>query len=147
MSPRFSFRPAVEADFEPLLVIRVNVMREHLERVFRYEPARARRIFRGHFDEGGMRAIEVAGVLAGCVRFARADDCYRLDSLYLARIHHNTGPGAAVVAPLLAEADAARLPVRLEVLRGSKADRFWERHGFVALGADAIETRYERPTP
>jgi hypothetical protein len=26
-------------------------MREHLERVFRYKPSRARRIFREHFDE------------------------------------------------------------------------------------------------
>jgi signal peptidase I len=40
-----------EADFEPLLALRIDVMREHLERVFRYKPSRARRIFREHFDE------------------------------------------------------------------------------------------------
>ena len=45
---------------------------------------------------------------------------------------------------LLAEADALRLPVRLEVLRGSPADRFYERHGFVKLGEDDVEAEYER---
>ena len=45
---------------------------------------------------------------------------------------------------LLAEADALRLPVRLEVLRGSPAGRFYERHGFVKLGEDDVEAEYER---
>ena len=44
-----------------------------------------------------------------------------------------------------AEADAAAKPVRLEVLTGSKADRFYLRHGFVKLREDAIEAEYERP--
>jgi hypothetical protein len=35
--------------------------------------------------------------------------------------------------------------VRLEVLTGSKADRFYLRHGFVKLREDAIEGEYERP--
>ena len=47
---------------------------------------------------------------------------------------------------LLAEADATGLPVRLEVLTGSKADRFYTRHGFVKLREDEIEGHYERPT-
>ena len=51
------FAPASEADFEPLLAIRIDVMREHLERVFRYEPSRARRVFREHFDQPGLRLI------------------------------------------------------------------------------------------
>ena len=32
------FEPVSEADFEPLLALRIDVMREHLERVFRYSP-------------------------------------------------------------------------------------------------------------
>ena len=43
---------------------------------------------------------------------------------------------------LLAEADAAGLPVRLDVLTGSKADRFYLRHGFVKLSEDEIEGHY-----
>ena len=55
MSPAWRFGPASEADFEPLLALRIDVMREHLERVFRYSPERARQFFRAAFDEPGLR--------------------------------------------------------------------------------------------
>ena len=57
MTTAWRFAPVAEADFEPLLAIRIEVMREHLERVFRYKPSRARRIFREHFAEPGLRSI------------------------------------------------------------------------------------------
>jgi GNAT superfamily N-acetyltransferase len=139
------FRNATEEDFEPLLAIRIDVMREHLERVFRYEPSRARRIFREHFAEPGMRAIMIGDELVGCVGFRRGDSESKIDSFYLDRRLHNAGLGTKILKVLLAEADAAGLPVRLEVLTGSKADRFYLRHGFVKLGEDEIEGEYERP--
>ncbi len=60
--PAWRFAETSEADFEPLLALRVDVMREHLERAFRYKPSRAWRIFREHFDGPGMRLILVDGV-------------------------------------------------------------------------------------
>src|SRR5689334_15610926 len=122
-------------------------MREHLERVFRYEPSRARRIFRAHFDEPGMRLILSGKELIGCVGFRIGAEEIKLDSFYLQRRHHSTGLGTAILKVLLAEADAARLPIRLEVLTGSKADRFYLRHGFVKLSEDEIEGHYERSVP
>ena len=145
--PDWRFAPISEADFEPLLALRIDVMREHLERVFRYKPSRARRIFRGHFDEPGMRLILVNGERMGCVALRAESDCLKLDSFYLDRRLHNGGLGTVILKALLAEADAAGKPVRLEVLTGSKADRFYLRHGFVKLGEDEIEGRYERPVP
>lgn len=136
-----------EADFEPLLALRIEVMREHLERVFRYEPARARRIFREHFDEPGLRLILIGEQTAGCVGFRIGSEAIKLDSFYLQRRHHDTGLGTAILKTLLTEADALRRPIRLEVLNGSKADRFYLRQGFVKLSEDAIEGRYERPAP
>ena len=138
------FGPASEADFEPLLALRIDVMREHLERVFRYEPSRARRIFRQHFDEPGSRLVLVDGKRAGCVGFRTGQDEIRIDSFYLDARYHNHGLGTVILKMLLAEADALDLPVRLEVLQGSAAARFYERHGFVKLGEDEVEARYER---
>ena len=126
--------PAREADFEPLLAIRIEVMREHLERVFRYKPSRARRIFREHFVEPGMRTILIDGDLAGCVALRRRSDETHIDSFYLAARYHNRGLGAAILKVLLDEADAIGLPVRLDVLQGSPAGRFYERHGFKTIG-------------
>ena len=120
-------------------------MREHLERVFRYKPSRARRIFRQHFDEPGLRLILAGGERIGCVGFRHEPDCVKIDSFYLARRFHNSGLGSAILKVLLAEADALGQPVRLEVLTGSRADRFYLRAGFVKLKGDAIEAEYERP--
>ena len=139
------FRNATEEDFEPLLAIRIDVMREPLERVFRYKPSRARRIFREHFAEPGLRAITIGDELVGCVGFRKGDGEIKLDSFYLDRRLHGGGLGSKILKVLLAEADAAGLPVRLEVLTGSKADRFYLRHGFAKLKEDEIEGHYERP--
>jgi GNAT superfamily N-acetyltransferase len=136
-----------EEHFEPLLALRIEVMREHLERVFRYKPSRARRIFREHFAEPGLRTILVGGALSGCVGFRIGSEEIKLDSFYLHRRLHNSGLGTTILKVLLAEADALGLPIRLEVLTGSQADRFYLRHGFVKLKEDAIEGEYERPVP
>ena len=136
-----------EEHFEPLLDLRIAVMREHLELVGRYKPERARRIFREHFDEPGLRLILTGEEVAGCVGFRLGAEEIKIDSFYLQQRHHNTGLGTAILKVLLAEADALRLPIRLEVLTGSKADRFYLRHGFVKLREDAIEGEYERPVP
>jgi GNAT superfamily N-acetyltransferase len=141
------FGPPREDDFEPLLALRIEVMREHLERVFRYKPSRARRIFREQFDEPGMRLILVGEEIAGCVGFRIGTEQIKLDSFYLQRRFHNSGLGTTILKVLLAEADVLGLPIRLEVLTGSKADRFYLRHGFVKLNEDAIEGEYERPVP
>lgn len=141
------FGPVREADFEPLLALRIEVMREHLERVGRFTPERSRAVFRGHFDEPGMRLILLGGETAGCVGFRVQKDEIKLDSFYLDRRFHNTGLGTMILKALLAEADALGLPIRLEVLTGSPAARFYERHGFVKLKEDVIEGEYERPLP
>ena len=145
MTIAWRFGSASEADFEPLLALRIEVMREHLERVFRYDPERARRVFREHFHEPGLRLILAGDVTIGCVGFRVGTGQIKLDSFYLDRRHHNSGLGTAILKVLLAEADALGLPIRLEVLNGSKADRFYLRHGFVKLSEDAIEGTYERP--
>jgi GNAT superfamily N-acetyltransferase len=147
MADIWRFGPVSEADFEPLLALRIDVMREHLERVFRYKPERARQIFREHFDERGLRLILVDEERAGCVGFRSGEAEIKIDSFYLERRFQNRGLGAVILKALLAEADALRLPVRLEVLRGSPAGRFYERHGFVKLAEDDVEAEYERVVP
>jgi len=143
--PEWRFAAPREADFEPLLALRVAVMRDHLERVGRFTPERARAVFRSHFDEPGLRLILVGDERVGCVGFRRDERCCRIDSFYLDSRLHNSGLGTTILKALLAEADATGLAVRLEVLTGSKAGRFYELHGFVKLREDAIEGHYERP--
>jgi GNAT superfamily N-acetyltransferase len=87
----------------------------------------------------------VDGERAGCVGFRIGEAEIKIDSFYLDRRHHNRGLGSTILKTLLAEADSLGLPVRLEVLLGSPAGRFYERHGFVRVGEDEVEAEYERP--
>jgi GNAT superfamily N-acetyltransferase len=145
MVPAWRLEPVVEDDFEPLLALRIDVMREHLERVGRFHPDRARSIFRAHFDEPGLRRIMVGTERAGCVGIRTGVTEMKIDSFYLDRRMHNAGLGAAILVALLAEADAAGLPVELDVLQGSPAARFYQRHGFVKQREDEIEANFRRP--
>ena len=74
MADGWRFGSPREEDFESLLALRIDVMREHLERVFRYKASRARRIFREHFDEPGMRLILVGDEIIEISDADRHDD-------------------------------------------------------------------------
>lgn len=140
-----SFRAASEADFEPLLALRIAVMRPHLERLGRFDPERARARFRAGYDPAWLRLIDDAGVFAGCVSLKPDGEALLLEHFYLRAEAQGRGLGAAVLALLLAEADAAGRAVRLGVLRDSPAARFYERQGFRFTHADAWDRYYERP--
>ena len=75
--------------------------------------------------------ILIGDEIAGCVGFRVGEAEIKINSFYLARRYHNRGLGAEILKVLLAEADGLGLPWRLDVLLGSPADRFYERHGFV----------------
>ena len=72
--------PPSEADFEPLLTLRIEVMREHLERVPLRAGAGAPR-FRESFDEPGMRLIMIGEERVGCVGFRIGESAIKLDLL------------------------------------------------------------------
>lgn len=138
-----SLRPALEADFEPLLDLSVRVLRADLERLGRFLPARRRARMRAVFDAGELRVIEQDGVRVGCVGVAPAADHVALHSVYVEPARQGRGLGAAAVAAALA--GLPDLPIRIEVLRESPAQRFWERLGFVRVGEDGVDWLYERP--
>ncbi|WP_287729312.1 GNAT family N-acetyltransferase, partial [Burkholderia sp.] len=52
--------------------------------------------------------------------------------------------GAAVLREIFAKADEHRMPVRVCALRGSDANRFYARHGFVRTGEAEWDIDYRR---
>lgn len=139
------FAPAGEADFEPLLALRIAGLREHLERLGRFDPDRARERFRAGFDPAHLRLIVCGGETIGCVSLKPEGEGLVLEHFYLAPERQGRGLGARVLRCLLAEADAAVLPVRLGVLRGSPAARLYQRHGFRLTHREAWDDYYLRP--
>jgi len=138
------FQPASEADFETLLDLRIRVMRRHLERVGRFDPDRARRYFREGYDPTHLRLILVDGAFAGCVALKPDGDGLVLEHFYLDDAVQGRGVGGMVMTRLLAEADAAVLPIRLGVLKGSPAARLYQRHGFAWTHDEPFDDYYER---
>ncbi|BDG73439.1 GNAT family N-acetyltransferase [Roseomonas fluvialis] len=138
-----SLRPAVEADFEPLLDLSVRVLRADLERLDRFLLSRRRARMRAVFDAGALRVIEQGGARVGCIGIEHAADHIALHSVYVEPAAQGRGLGAAAVAAALA--GAPDLPIRIEVLRDSPAHRFWERLGFARVGEEGVDWLYERP--
>ena len=138
-----SLRPAVEADFEELLALSIEVLREDLERLGRFDPDRRRARLRAVFDPECFQVIELDGFLVGCIAAGVVEDHIALHSVYLAPDVQGHGIGSHVVALVLEALPA--LPVRIEVLKGSRARHFWEGQGFVWVASQDFDDVMERP--
>jgi len=143
--PHVTFEPATEADAESLVAIRIAAMRESLERLGHFDPQRARRRFLSTFDPACTRHVLVDGLRVGLVVVRPHEAGLLLDHLYLVPAEQGRGIGAAVLAHVLADADARGLPVRLCALRESAANRFYLRHGFVHERTSEWDEHYLRP--
>ena len=139
--------PAEPADFEALLALRIDAMRESLERIGRFDPARARARFQAGFSPQHTRHIQVDGRRVGFVVVKPQPDHVLLDHLYVEPGMQGRGIGAAVLARVFAEADALGLPVRVGALRDSGSNRFYLRHGFVLVEQAEFDNYYLRPLP
>ena len=141
-----TFVPAEPADFEALLALRIEAMRESLEYVGRFDPARARERFRSGYEAQHTRHIEVGGLRVGFVVLKPEARGLLLDHLYVHPLAQGQGIGAAVLAQVFATADAQALPVRVGALRGSKSNDFYVRHGFQRVEQAEFDNYYVRPS-
>lgn len=143
-----TFASTSRDDLEALVQIRIDAMRESLERIGRFDPTRARERFLASFDASYCRFILVDGITAGFVLIRPEPDYLLLDHLYIIPRYQGKGVGAAVLDAVLADADAQLLPVRLGALRDSDSNRFYQRHGFVKTGESEWDIYYARaPRP
>jgi N-acetylglutamate synthase-like GNAT family acetyltransferase len=140
---RLGFRPATEADFEYILDISIRTMREHLERIGRFDPVRRRARMRQHLDAGSLHLIERGGAVWGCLGLYDRGARMELHSVFLEPAQQGRGLGAQVFAALR-EAHPGRA-WWIEVLKESPARRFWERQGFVLTGEAPFDWILERP--
>jgi GNAT superfamily N-acetyltransferase len=126
-----AFSAVLPDEAEALAALRVLAMRESLERIGRFDPVRARERFLSGFSPQFTRHILVDGERAGFVVVKPEGDALLLDHLYIDPRFQNRGVGAHVLAAVFAEADAEGKQLRVGALRGSDANRFYLRHGFV----------------
>ncbi|MGR3886376.1 GNAT family N-acetyltransferase [Pseudomonas sp. 1152_12] len=135
---------AQPSDVDDLVAIRIEAMRESLERVGRFDPVRARERFVSGFEAHNTRFIEVAGNKVGFVVLKHHPNELVLDHLYVRPSAQGSGIGAAVLTQIFNEADAAALPVKVGALKESASNRFYTRHGFQFVETSEFDNYYVR---
>lgn len=129
-------RPATPADSDFLAALEREVMEAHALTLWgQFLPAVA-----SAFDVSNTRIALSEGQPVGYLMVERHAEHLRLRKLYLAPRHQGRGWGAALLALVRAEAEAARLPLRLSVLKPNiRALDFYLREGLIV-----VETTQDR---
>lgn len=131
-------------DGEALATLRVEAMRDSLERVRRFDPQRARDRFLDTFEPRFTRAVLQRGQRVGFVVVRPYRDDLLLDHLYIHPSHQGRGIGAAVLEAVFAEVDAQGANLRVTALRGSDSNRFYRSHGFELAEEAEFDIHYVR---
>ncbi|WP_293502857.1 GNAT family N-acetyltransferase [Roseateles sp.] len=130
--------PVADADFEAMLALRIEALRESLERLGRFDPGVARARLRSQFRPEWMQHLVVDGERVGYFTVEPREGELRLHHLYLKPSAQGRGLGAWVMGRLKAQG----LPIALAALRGSRANDFYHRHGFRVVEEQDFDIEY-----
>jgi ribosomal protein S18 acetylase RimI-like enzyme len=99
----------------------------------------------GERRPGALRyVIEVGGRRAGRLYVDRTAEEIRIVDIALLPEFRGAGAGTALLRDLLAEGEAAGLPVTIHVERGNRARGLYRRLGFAWVAGAGVYDRYER---
>ncbi len=144
---RVTLSPVLKTDFEDLLAIRIEAMRESLERVGRFDLARARERLRKSFYPESSRYILLDNQKTGFYTFRVGDEeCY-LDHLYIKPEFQSKGVGSAIIERLTAIAREKDLPIVVGALKESGSNRFYTKRGFIKTDESEWDIDYIYPSP
>jgi GNAT superfamily N-acetyltransferase len=130
--------PVADADFEAMLSIRIEALRESLERLGRFNPEVARARLKSQFRPEWMQHLVVDGERVGYFTVEPREGELRLHHLYLRREAQGQGVGAWVLGHLKSRG----LPITLAALRESRANDFYRRHGFRVVEEQDFDIEY-----
>lgn len=136
-------RAAINDDAQILADLRVAAMRPSLEALGRFDPQRAKDRFLRAFVPQDTTIIYLDGTIAGFYVLRRLPDHLHLDHLYIAPRFQGRGIGRDVILIAQQEAQDSLLPIRLVALNQSPSNQFYQRHGFVAVSSDDLDTVYQ----
>jgi ribosomal protein S18 acetylase RimI-like enzyme len=134
--PSIAERAVRDADYDALWALHVDTMREYVAATYGWVDAAQAEMFRERWAANLAQRVLVDGgsVVAAFLVQRRADDVY-LASVEVAPSHQGRGLGTAIVRRVLAAADTAFAPARLQVMKANpRARRLYERLGFAIEG-------------
>jgi ribosomal protein S18 acetylase RimI-like enzyme len=138
-------RPATPADEEFLRALNRQAYEDVVTRQFgEWNDAAERDKFDDKWQRAAFRVIEMGGTRVGVVWSTDQVDHVRLHELQLLPEYQGRRIGSRVLIQETDRAERASKPVRLRVLRTSRALEFYRRHGFAETGRDASHIELER---
>ena len=99
------------------------------------------------YPDAEFQVVTVDGTNAGRMIIHRTREELHLVDIALLPRYRNAGIGAALMQRLLGEAAGSKTPLRLQVLKGNRAARFYQRLGFVAIGETEMHLQMEWRAP
>jgi len=138
-----SFEPVAAGDFEPMLALRIAALRASLERLGRFDPARARERLQAGFAPEHMQHICLDGERIGYLTLKPDGAALRLEHLYVRPGRQGQGVGAWAMAWIKSHGR----DVSLSALKLSDANRFYLRHGFEVVGESDFDIDYRWKAP
>lgn len=146
-----SLTAVAASDFDEMAAVRIEALRESLERLGRFDPVRAReRLARGFVPEH-MRHIVLDDERVGYITLrpgsGQVPGTMLLDHLYIRPPYQGRGVGAWGLDWAKAQAVLQDCDITLSALKQSAANRFYLRHGFIQVGESEfdLEYRWSRP--
>lgn len=136
--PPVTLAPVADADFEAMLALRTEALRESLMRLGRFNPDVARARLRAQFRSEWMRHLVLDGRRVGYFTVEPSEGELRLHHLYLTPVAQGQGIGAWVLDRIKAQGR----PITLAALRESRANDFYRRHGFEVVEEQAFDIEY-----
>ena len=105
--------------------------------------------YRGAFPDAEFQIVLLDGVNAGRLVIHRTREELRIVDIALLPGHRSAGVGSALLRRIFGEAKATKKPLRLKVLKGNRAVRFYHRLGFVNIGETEMhfEMEWRPPAP
>lgn len=129
-------RPARPADYDFARTVHHAGMRWIAERLTGWDDAAQDRKFRQQFVLAEVRIIVAHSRDVRYVQAAEQSDALFLKELHVAASYQNRGIGAEVLRRLCAEAERARKPVTVGVVKFNPARALYQRLGFRIVGED-----------
>lgn len=146
-----SLASVANSDFDEMAVIRIEALRESLERLGRFDPVRARERLAAGFAPEHMRHIVLNDRRVGYITLrpesGQAPRILHLDHLYLRPVFQGRGIGTWALDWAQTQATLQDSDITLSALKQSAANRFYLRHGFVQVGESEFDLDYRWSRP
>jgi ribosomal protein S18 acetylase RimI-like enzyme len=148
LAPDLGFRPIAPADEEFLYRVYASTREEELapvpwddeqkEAFLRMQFAAQHSHYQEHYADARFEIVLAGEQPIGRLYVDRREDELRIIDIALLPEHRGRGIGGRLMRPLLEEAAAGGLPVRIHVERENPAMRLYERLGFRQTGDTGV---------